>query len=107
MFGQVDDLSSGPRRASAPTNFNRPLILLGPLNCPFSLPACLYKNGDKNFMQQEEKGWYTIGELAKKIQLSDRTVWSWIRDGKLQSTRYGQQHRITELQWQEIGRAHV
>ena len=52
-------------------------------------------------MHQEEKGWYTIGELAKKIQLSDRTVWSWIRDGKLRSTRYGQQHRITELQWQE------
>ena len=52
-------------------------------------------------MHPEEKGWYTIGELAKKIQLSNRTVWSWIRDGKLRSTRYGQQHRITELQWQE------
>jgi excisionase family DNA binding protein len=56
---------------------------------------------ETHLMRQEEKGWYTIGELAKKIQVSDRTVWSWIRDGKLRSTRYGQQHRITELQWQE------
>ena len=56
---------------------------------------------ENTLMHEEEKGWYTIAELAKKIQLSDRTVWSWIRDGKLRSTRYGQQHRITELQWQE------
>ena len=56
---------------------------------------------ETHLMRQEEKSWYTIGELAKKIQVSDRTVWSWIRDGKLRSTRYGQQHRITELQWQE------
>jgi len=56
---------------------------------------------ENTLMQEEQKGWYTIGELAKKIRLSDRTVWSWIRDGKLRSTRYGQQHRITEHQWQE------
>jgi hypothetical protein len=45
---------------------------------------------ENTFIGTEEKGWYTIGELAKKIQVSDRTVWSWIRDGKLRSTRYGQ-----------------
>ena len=56
---------------------------------------------ENTLMSAGEKGWYTIGELAKKIQVSDRTVWSWIRDGKLQSTRYGQQHRISEFQWQE------
>jgi len=56
---------------------------------------------ENTLMQQNDKGWYTIGELAKKLELSDRTVWSWIRDEKLRSTRYGQQHRITERQWQE------
>jgi len=52
-------------------------------------------------MHEDAKGWYTIAKLATKIELSDRTVWSWIRDGKLRSTQYGHQHRIAERQWQE------
>ena len=48
----------------------------------------------------QHKGWYTISELARHISMSRKTVWAWIRKGKLQSQRYGSQHRVTETNWQ-------
>jgi excisionase family DNA binding protein len=44
---------------------------------------------------------YTIKQLAVAIQVSPKTVWKWVKGGKLKSTRYGRQHRISENNWQE------
>ena len=51
-------------------------------------------------MRQAKKNWETISELAERIGMSRKTVWGWIRDGKLKSERYGAQHRIQEREWQ-------
>jgi excisionase family DNA binding protein len=51
---------------------------------------------------REHKGWYTISDLATQISLSRKTIWAWVRDGKLRSARYGSQHRITEADWQRL-----
>jgi len=53
-------------------------------------------------MEQPLKDWYTISELADKIQMSRKTVWAWVKNGKLLSVRYGGQHRITEAAWLEF-----
>jgi excisionase family DNA binding protein len=45
--------------------------------------------------------WYTPKELSQRIDGSYKTIWTWIRDGKLRSTRYGSRHRISEADWQE------
>ena len=46
--------------------------------------------------------WYTISTLAERIGMSRKTIWGWIRQGKLQSQRYGAQHRISECDWQQF-----
>jgi excisionase family DNA binding protein len=46
-----------------------------------------------------QKDWYTIRELAQRNQMSSKTVWAWIRDGKLRSRRVGCPHRITIEDW--------
>jgi excisionase family DNA binding protein len=51
-------------------------------------------------MNDAIKSWYTISELADQIGMSRKTVWAWVRDGKLKSERYGAQHRINECEWQ-------
>jgi excisionase family DNA binding protein len=47
-----------------------------------------------------EETFYSVSELSDKIHKSRKTVWSWIRDGKLKSERYGDLHRIKESDWQ-------
>jgi excisionase family DNA binding protein len=46
--------------------------------------------------------WYTITELAAQIGMSRKTVWAWVRNGKLKSERYGAQHRVHECDWQQF-----
>jgi excisionase family DNA binding protein len=46
--------------------------------------------------------WYTITQLANQIEMSRKTVWAWVRDGKLGSHRYGAQHRVYETDWQQF-----
>lgn len=53
-------------------------------------------------MNEAIKHWYTISELADRIGMSRKTVWAWVRDGKLKSDRYGSQHRISEGDWQQF-----
>lgn len=48
------------------------------------------------------KDLYTISDLAKTTGISRKTVWAWIRAGKLRSHRYGSQHRITEADWKQF-----
>jgi len=50
---------------------------------------------------KQDKGWYTIQELAAHIEMSKKSVWVWISTGKLKSTRNGSRHRITESDWRE------
>ena len=50
----------------------------------------------------DNKDWYTISDLANHIGMSKKTIWSWIRHGKLQSMRYGARHRISESEWQRF-----
>jgi len=46
--------------------------------------------------------WHTIPELAEQVSMSRKTIWAWVRDGKLKSERYGAQHRISECDWQQF-----
>ncbi len=48
------------------------------------------------------KDWYRISELGAQIGMSPKTVWRWIREGRLKSERYGSQHRIHECEWQRF-----
>jgi len=47
-------------------------------------------------MTHHEHG-YTISALEKRIGMSRKTVWAWVRDGKLKSSRYGTRHREVEF----------
>lgn len=40
----------------------------------------------------------TVKQVAEKIQVTPRTVYDWIRQGKLQAYRAGRQYRITDEQ---------
>lgn len=51
---------------------------------------------------KEVNEWHTISDLAKTNGISRKTVWAWINSGKLQSHRFGAQHRISETDWQEF-----
>lgn len=45
---------------------------------------------------------YTITQLASQIGMSRKTIWAWVRDGKLKSERYGAQHRVHEADWKRF-----
>jgi excisionase family DNA binding protein len=66
---------------------------------------CVYivRKGDIESMNLfEVQTWYTIPQLAKLVSLSRKTVWLFVAQGRLKSTRYGAQHRITEADWQQF-----
>jgi hypothetical protein len=42
---------------------------------------------------------YTIQMLADAIRRSPKTVWAWVKTGKLKTTRYGRIHFIAEADW--------
>jgi excisionase family DNA binding protein len=44
----------------------------------------------------------TISDLADRIGMSRKTIWAWVRHGKLKSKRYGAQHRIGWADWQQF-----
>ena len=37
---------------------------------------------------------YTLQEVAEMLKISYMTVFRWVRDGKLKSSKIGRQHRI-------------
>ena len=39
--------------------------------------------------------YYTPEEVAEIFRVKTRTVWEWLRTGKLQSVKVGRQYRIT------------
>lgn len=48
---------------------------------------------------QQTKDYLTINELAEQIAVSRKTVWYWIKIGRLVSHRIGAQHRIQIRDW--------
>ena len=44
---------------------------------------------------QEEK-FYTPAEIAERYRVQPRTVWEWIRTGKLRAVKVGNYYRIRE-----------
>lgn len=38
--------------------------------------------------------WLTVAEIAEALQVSDETVYGWLRDGSLASQRFGRQYRV-------------
>lgn len=40
----------------------------------------------------------TVKQVASQLQVTPRTVYDWIRQGKLQAYRAGRQYRITDEQ---------
>lgn len=42
--------------------------------------------------------YYSPEQVAEKLQLSVRTIWAYIRDGKLPATKLGRKYRISEEQ---------
>lgn len=58
----------------------------------------------------EQMQYYTTGELAKKVCVSRKTIWSWTTYGlpirgqviRLESERWGKHYRISEEQWQRF-----
>lgn len=45
---------------------------------------------------------YTAAQVAQRLSLSTETIRRYVRQGKLQSLKVGQQLRITEAQIQEF-----
>lgn len=42
--------------------------------------------------------YYTPQQVAEKLQLTVRTIWSYIRSGKLPASKLGRDYRISEEQ---------
>lgn len=42
--------------------------------------------------------YYTPQQVADKLQLTVRTIWSYIRNGKLPASKLGREYRISEEQ---------
>jgi excisionase family DNA binding protein len=46
--------------------------------------------------------WYSIPDLSAKINVCRKTIWHWVKTGKLKSTRIGARHRISEADWKQF-----
>ncbi len=42
--------------------------------------------------------YYTPEQVAEKLQLSVRTIWAYIREGKLPASKMGRKYRISDEQ---------
>ena len=42
----------------------------------------------------------TVGEVAEKLRVSEKTVRNWIRDGRLVAVRVGRQYRILRSEYE-------
>jgi len=49
--------------------------------------------------------YYTPQQVADKLQLTVRTIWSYIRSGKLPASKLGRDYRISEEQLERFMRA--
>jgi excisionase family DNA binding protein len=59
--------------------------------------------GDRKNMEAiKRKDFYTVPELARLVCLSKKTLYVYVRSGRLRHTRYGSQIRITPDEWQEF-----
>jgi excisionase family DNA binding protein len=49
-----------------------------------------------------EQVWRRISDIAKAAGVNKKTLWSWIKSGKLISHRVGSMHRIYDDDWQNF-----
>ncbi len=48
----------------------------------------------------------TVKDVAKRLQVSDQTVWRWIKDGKLPAINISGQYRISPSDLDEFIKEH-
>jgi len=53
-----------------------------------------------------EETYYTIQEIADRLKVNYRTVYRWVRAGKLPAYKFGQDWRITESDLKEFIEEH-
>jgi acetyl-CoA synthetase len=47
-------------------------------------------------MQAVEEAYYTLQEIADRLKVSYRTVYRWVRSGRLAAYKFGQDWRVSE-----------
>ncbi|MDD5511766.1 MAG: helix-turn-helix domain-containing protein, partial [Dehalococcoidales bacterium] len=52
----------------------------------------VYEEGRLTMLEQH----YTIPEVAEKLKLSPKTVYNWIKQGRLTAVTFGRKYRISE-----------
>lgn len=53
-------------------------------------------------MSDEERGLYTVSEVAELLGLHVRTVRTYVRDGRLKAVRIGKQYRISRADFEAL-----
>jgi acetyl-CoA synthetase len=53
-------------------------------------------------MQLVEETYYTLQEIADRLKVNYRTVYRWVRAGKLPAYKFGQDWRVTESDLKEF-----
>ncbi len=44
----------------------------------------------------KELNYYTLAEIAEQLQITRRTLYSWVKEGKLPAVKLGRQWRVSE-----------
>jgi excisionase family DNA binding protein len=57
-------------------------------------------------MQLVEEDYYTLQDIADRLKVSYRTVYRWVRAGKLPAYKFGQDWRVKESDLREFVEAH-
>jgi excisionase family DNA binding protein len=57
-------------------------------------------------MQAVEENYLKLREIAERLQVSDRTVTRWIKDGKLRAYKFANEYRITETDLKDFLERH-
>jgi len=57
-------------------------------------------------MQLVEENYYTLKDIAERLQVSYRTVYRWVRAGKLPAYKFGTEWRVKESDLREFIERH-
>jgi acetyl-CoA synthetase len=57
-------------------------------------------------MQLVEEDYYTLQDIADRLKVSYRTVYRWVRAGKLPAYKFGQDWRVKESDLRDFVEAH-
>ncbi len=48
-------------------------------------------------MLEQDRKWFTVGEVAEHFGVTSQTVWSWIRNGKLKAYKINSRNYRIEI----------